>query len=69
MTVADTTAAGDTFLGAYVAALAQSSSTESAAEFDIEKAIGFAIKAATLTVQREGAQSSIPTLAEVQASQ
>lgn len=65
VSVIDTTAAGDTFLGAYVSTLAQSLSGEGRPKFDIEQAIAFAIKAASLTVQREGAQPSIPFLNEV----
>jgi ribokinase len=57
----DTTAAGDTFVGGFAAALAQG---KSAAE-----AIVFGQAAAALSVTREGAQPSIPTLAEVLGSQ
>lgn len=53
----DTTAAGDTFNGALAVALAKGSGLKSAVEF--------ALKAATLSVQRLGAQSSIPTLKEL----
>ncbi|MFD2203813.1 ribokinase [Shivajiella indica] len=53
----DSTAAGDTFNGALAVALAKGES--------IEKAVQFALKAATLSVQRMGAQSSIPTLEEL----
>jgi ribokinase len=50
--VKDTTAAGDTFNGALAVALAQ--------EKGIQEAVKFALKAATLSVQRFGAQTSIP---------
>jgi ribokinase len=55
--VVDTTAAGDTFLGYFIASLAT------------EKAIGEALRlasiASSLTVSRKGASSSIPALTEV----
>ncbi|PWE42682.1 ribokinase [Pseudomonas prosekii] len=55
----DTTAAGDTFVGGFAAALA---SGQSEAE-----AIRFGQVAAALSVTRAGAQPSIPTLSDVQA--
>ncbi|SCZ26120.1 MULTISPECIES: ribokinase [unclassified Pseudomonas] len=55
----DTTAAGDTFVGGFAAALASGKS-----EVD---AIRFGQAAAALSVTRPGAQPSIPTLLEVQA--
>ncbi len=55
----DTTAAGDTFVGGFAAALASGKS-----EVD---AIRFGQAAAALSVTRAGAQPSIPTLLEVQA--
>jgi ribokinase len=55
----DTTAAGDTFVGGFAAALAAG---ESEAE-----AIRFGQIAAALSVTRAGAQPSIPTLSDVQA--
>ncbi|MGX1174263.1 ribokinase [Pseudomonas sp. R151218B TE3479] len=55
----DTTAAGDTFVGGFAAALASGKS-----EVD---AIRFGQVAAALSVTRAGAQPSIPTLLEVQA--
>jgi len=54
----DTTAAGDTFVGGFAAALANG---ESEAE-----AIRFGQVAAALSVTRDGAQPSIPTLRDVQ---
>jgi ribokinase len=55
--VKDTTAAGDTFNGALAVALGQG--------LDIVPAVKFALQAATLSVQRMGAQSSIPYLREL----
>jgi ribokinase len=55
----DTTAAGDTFVGGFAAALA-SGKTE-------VEAIRFGQVAAALSVTRAGAQPSIPTLSDVQA--
>jgi ribokinase len=54
----DTTAAGDTFNGALVTALAEGR--------PLEKAIGFANCAAALSVTRLGAQASIPSRREVE---
>lgn len=56
----DTTAAGDTFVGGFAAALADGKSESDA--------IRFGQVAAALSVTRSGAQPSIPTFAEVQAS-
>ena len=53
----DTTAAGDTFSGALVVALAEDKS--------MEEAISFANTAAGLSVTRHGAQSAIPAREEV----
>ena len=55
----DTTAAGDTFVGGFAAALAVGKSEA--------WAIRFGQTAAALSVTRAGAQPSIPTLSEVQA--
>ena len=57
----DTTAAGDTFVGGFAAALSQGKSEA--------QAIRFGQAAAALSVTRAGAQPSIPTFAEVQGSQ
>ena len=54
----DTTAAGDTFVGGFAAALAEGKSEAAA--------INFGQIAAALSVTRAGAQPSIPTLADVQ---
>ncbi|MCU1734207.1 MULTISPECIES: ribokinase [unclassified Pseudomonas] len=53
----DTTAAGDTFVGGFAAALAQGRSER--------EAIVFGQRAAAISVTRPGAQPSIPSLAEV----
>ncbi|WP_321329397.1 ribokinase [uncultured Ilyobacter sp.] len=53
----DTTAAGDSFIGGFTAALSKGES--------IEKAMDFATKVGAITVTREGAQTSLPTLDEV----
>ena len=53
MKAVDTTAAGDTFIGALASKLSRDLS-------NIEEAIKYGSKAASLTVQRYGAQPSIP---------
>ena len=53
----DTTAAGDTFNGALAVGMANGQA--------IEAAVGFANKAATISVTRLGAQASVPSLEEV----
>ncbi len=57
----DTTAAGDTFVGGFAAALAEGKSESDA--------IRFGQIAAALSVTRSGAQPSIPTVNEVQSHQ
>ena len=57
----DTTAAGDSFIGAVASKL----STKNLSYDNIKSAIAFANKVSSLVVQREGAQPSIPTLQEV----
>ncbi|WP_246029289.1 ribokinase [Paenibacillus humicus] len=56
---ADTTAAGDTFIGAFAAACAQGSESR--------EALRFAAAAAAIAVTRHGAQSSIPSKDEIEA--
>jgi ribokinase len=56
----DTTAAGDTFIGGFAAQLAQGAA--------LGDAIRFGQRAAALSVTRAGAQPSIPTRAELDAS-
>ncbi|KAI9846315.1 MAG: hypothetical protein M1837_004168 [Sclerophora amabilis] len=58
--VVDTTAAGDTFAGAYAIEAAKATG----GEFMIDEAVQRASKAAAYTVQRKGAQSAIPWLNE-----
>lgn len=55
--VVDTTAAGDTFLGAVVSQLYQ--------KRDLEKAIQFATVASSITITRKGAAETIPLYDEV----
>ena len=57
----DTTAAGDTFCGAFVTALSEG--------MDEAGAIAFANRAAAISVTRRGAQTSIPTREELDAWQ
>ncbi|HCX9817355.1 TPA: ribokinase [Staphylococcus aureus] len=54
----DTTAAGDTFIGAFVSRLNKP-------QDNLADAIDFGNKASSLTVQKHGAQASIPLLEEV----
>jgi ribokinase len=63
--VVDTTAAGDTFAGAYTVAVARWKAMSGGADFDLDEAIAHANRAASLTVQKAGAQSSIPWADEV----
>lgn len=58
----DTTAAGDSFIGALVYKLAKENYS---LEDRLEEVITFANKAAAITVQRKGAQPSLPYLYEV----
>jgi ribokinase len=53
----DTTAAGDTFSGALMVAITE--------KMDWEKAVKFAVKAASISVTRMGAQSSVPYRGEL----
>jgi ribokinase len=70
--VADTTGAGDTFLGGFAARLAglavkpiPFSSALLNQQLGPSAAIGYGAHAAAMSVERHGAQSSIPTVAEV----
>lgn len=51
--VADTTGAGDAFVGALAMKLAQ--------DAPLEEAVAYAVHAGTAAVTKEGAQSSLPT--------
>ncbi len=53
----DTTAAGDSFIGAFVSALSQ--------DIEIKKALEFASKASSITVTRKGALMSLPRKNEI----
>lgn len=59
--VVDTTAAGDTFVGAYAAMRARFTNEEA----DMSAIIDFSNRAASMAVQRQGAQAAIPFLADV----
>lgn len=61
--VVDTTAAGDTFVGAY--AVQRAKHTSDAASFDIEGALEFATSAAAKSVEKAGAMVAIPRLSEL----
>ncbi|KAJ4339309.1 putative ribokinase [Ascochyta clinopodiicola] len=63
--VVDTTAAGDTFAGAYTVAVAHWKAISRGSDFDLDAAIAHANRAASMTVQKAGAQSSIPWADEV----
>ncbi len=53
----DTTAAGDTYVGAFITRLSEGAT--------VKEAMTFASKASSITVTRKGAQQSIPTRGEV----
>lgn len=65
--VVDTTAAGDTFVGAYAVEFIKADHGRSAKEggWDIESAVGWACRAAGRTVEKAGAQDAIPWMNEV----
>jgi ribokinase len=64
--VVDTTAAGDTFVGAYAVHIASAMSKSALDDGEtIDEAVAFATRAAGKTVEKEGAQKSIPWLDEV----
>lgn len=58
--VVDTTAAGDTFVGAYAVSIARKGGQE-----QIDDIVKFSCRAAGRTVERQGAQSAIPWADEV----
>lgn len=63
--VGDTNGAGDTFFGALLAQLAKLDGLDALSIPELERAIAFANKAASLTTSRHGAIPAMPTLAEV----
>jgi ribokinase len=66
--VVDTTGAGDTFLGAFAASLAMQADRKPHTSGEaILEAIKYARHAAAMAVEKHGAQSAIPTAAELQA--
>ncbi|MCJ1444549.1 MAG: hypothetical protein MMC23_005051 [Stictis urceolatum] len=64
--VVDTTAAGDTFVGAYAVEIARSKASGSS--FDKDLAVKKANRAAARTVEKAGAMKSIPWLDELEIS-
>lgn len=58
--IVDTTAAGDTFVGFFTAALARHIASGSTTGFDVASAVKRANSAAAICVQRSGAMQSIP---------
>lgn len=58
--VVDTTAAGDTFVGQYALDVVSAAAGSGGKEFAIEAAVKRANRAAARTVERKGAQDSIP---------
>lgn len=67
VTAVDTTAAGDTFVGALVARLATLDTGTPIREADMIEAVRWATVASSIAVTRAGATTSMPTLDEVQA--
>ncbi len=63
--VADTNGAGDTFFGALLSRLAKCGSLDTLTTPELENAIAFANKAASLTTSRHGAIPAMPSLNEM----
>lgn len=61
--VVDTTAAGDTFIGAYAVAFVRA--VAEGRPFDIRAAVEEAVEASAITISRRGAQESIPWREEI----
>lgn len=61
--VVDTTAAGDTFVGAYAVDVVRSAGEN---KWDMKRAVEWACKAGARTVERKGAQEAIPWADEVE---
>jgi ribokinase len=59
--VVDTTAAGDTFVGAYAVSIVRNGGSEA-----LDETVRFACRAAGRTVEKQGAQSAIPWADEVE---
>lgn len=65
--VVDTTAAGDTFVGAYAGAVVFRNRAEPGEEcVDVKGAVEWAVRCAAKTVEKEGAQGAIPWAGEVE---
>lgn len=65
--VVDTTAAGDTFVGAYAGAVVLRKREEKGEEcVDVRGAVEWAVRCAAKTVEKEGAQGAIPWAGEVE---
>jgi len=65
--VVDTTGAGDTFAGNLVAGLMREvDSKKFPTEEQVKKALGWAVQAAAMAVEKEGAMESIPSREEVE---
>lgn len=63
--VVDTTAAGDTFVGAYAVQIVRKLDAGSGREWSMKEAVEWACKAAGKTVEKAGAQSAIPWADEI----
>ena len=61
--VVDTTAAGDTFVGAY--AVKRASHVSGSGGFDFKSALEFATLAASKSVEKQGAMDAIPYLKDI----